>query len=457
MRRQLALLLLAAVAAAGLSACSRTHETTLRNGLRVIVQEDHRSPVVVSQLWYKVGSIDEPKGETGISHMLEHMMFKGTKKYPAGQFSRIIAENGGQENAFTSSDYTVYFQILEKSRLPIAFKLESDRMQNLILDPKAFKTEHQVVMEERRMRTEDSPAGRLYEGFSAAAFHVSPYGNPTIGWKEDVEGLTTDKVRAWYQRFYAPNNATLVVVGDVKPGEVIDLARKYFGHIPARRIERGKIPAEPPQIKSRRVTVSAPAKVPEVMIGFHVPVLGQADKPWEPYALDVLSGLLSGGRSARLPQELVRRDRIAVSADSSYDDVSRAPNLFVLDATPAEGHTVEQLQAALLAQIDRIKKDPISKTEMERVKAQVTASDVYQRDSMFYQAMEIGMLETTGQDWHLIDHYADQIASVTPKQVKEVARRYLIPSNMTVAVLKPLPLKGPAPRPMMPGGSDVLR
>jgi zinc protease len=457
MQRQLAILLLVALATTGLSACSRTHETTLGNGLRVIVQEDHRSPVVVSQLWYKVGSIDEPKGETGISHMLEHMMFEGTKKYPKGAFSRIIADNGGRENAFTASDYTVYFQTLEKSRLPIAFKLEADRMQNLTLDPKAFKTEHQVVMEERRMRTEDSPEGKLYEGFSAAAFHVSPYGNPTIGWKKDVENLTVAKVRAWYKRFYAPNNATLVVVGDVKPREVFALARKYFGHIPARKIERSPIPVEPPQTKTRRVVVSMPAKVPQVLIGFHTPVLGHAKKPWEPYALDVLSGLLSGGRSAMFSQQLVRTERVAASADSDYDDVSRAPNLFILEGTPAEGHTVAQLEKAMLAQIETIKKDPISKQAMERVKAQVTAADVYQRDSMFYQAMEIGMLATTGLDWRLTKHYADNIASVTPAQVKEVAERYLIPSNMTVAVLKPLPLKGAAPQPMMPGSSDVLR
>ncbi|MEJ2107135.1 MAG: pitrilysin family protein [Acidiferrobacteraceae bacterium] len=457
MRRQFPVFLAIVLAAIALSGCSRTHETTLANGMRIIVQEDHRSPVVVSQVWYKVGGIDEPKGITGISHVLEHMMFKGTKKHPAGEFSRIIAENGGRENAFTSRDYTVYFQTLEKSRLPIAFELEADRMQNLTLDPKEFKKELQVVMEERRMRTEDSPAGRLYEGFSAAAFHVHPYGNPIIGWSEDLKHLTVDKVRDWYKRFYAPNNATLVVVGDVKPKEVIELARKYFGPVPRHKINRTIPPPEPPQKETRHVEVSVPAKVPQIMIGFHTPVLGKTKKPWEPYALDVLSGLLSGGKSARLPQELVRRQRVAVAADSGYDDIARAPDLFTLSATPANGHTVKDVQQALLQQIERIKDDPITKQEMDRVKAQVTASDVYQRDSMFYQALEIGMLATTGLDWRLIDSYANQINSVTPEQVREVAKRYLVPKNMTVAVLKPLPLKGPAPRPMMPGGSDVIR
>jgi zinc protease len=419
------------------SACSKTHESTLGNGLKVIVQEDHRSPVVVSQIWYKIGGIDEPKGITGVSHVLEHMMFKGTKKHPAGEFSRIIAENGGRENAFTSRDYTAYFQTLEKSRLPIAFELEADRMRNLTLDPKEFKKEIQVVMEERRMRTEDKPEGKLFEQFNSTAYRVHPYGNPIIGWMEDLKGLTVDDVAKWYRRWYAPNNATLVVVGDVEPKEVLALAKKYFGPVPRQELKPSNLPAEPPQTETRRVVVKEPATVPSIILGYHVPVLGQAKPKWEPYALEVLAGILDGGKSARFSTELVRNLRIASSAGAGYDAVSRAPSMFLLNGTPANGHTTAQLEQALLDQIERVKKEPVNDDELQRVKAQVTASDVYKRDSVFYQAMEIGMLESSGLSREYVDEYVDRINAITAKQVREVAEKYLVNSNLTVAVLEP--------------------
>jgi len=436
-----------------LSACSKTHETTLSNGLKVIVQEDHRSPVVVSQIWYKIGGIDEPRGITGVSHVLEHMMFKGTEKHPSGEFSRIIAENGGRENAFTSRDYTAYFQTLEKSRLPIAFELEADRMRNLTLDEKEFRKEIQVVMEERRLRTEDKPEGKLFEQFSSTAYKVHPYGNPIIGWMEDLKALTIDDVASWYRRWYAPNNATLVVVGDVEPKAVMALAKEHFGPIPRQELEPSVLPAEPQQTETRRVVVKEPATVPSIMLGYHAPVLGQAQPKWEPYALEVLAGILDGGKSARFSTELVRKQRIASSAGAGYDAVSRAPSMFLLSGTPANGHTVKELEQALLNQIERIKTEPISEQELQRVKAQVTASDVYQRDSVFYQAMEIGMLETSGLSRHYVDEYVDRIDAVTAKQVRTVAKKYLVDSNLTVAVLEPQAFgkQKRAPR-AMPGG-----
>ena len=406
-------------------------DKTLSNGLRVIVKVDNRSPVVVSQLWYRVGSMDEVPGKTGLSHLLEHMMFKGTKTLKPGEFSKIIARNGGR-------NYTTYFQTLEKSRLPIALKLEADRMHNLQFKDDEFKHERAVVMEERRLRTEDKPEGRLYEAFLHAAYKVHPYGRPVIGPMQDIKNLTADDVRNWYHKWYVPNNATLVVVGDVNPKNVLRLAKKYFGPIPAGKLPQRHIPAEPEQHKTRNVVLKIPAQVPSILIGFHTPVLGQDNKEWEPYALDMLAGVLDGGDSARFSSRLVRKEHIAASADAGYDSVARAPSLFTVSATPYNGRTVSSLKKAVLAEIDKLKNNLVTPEEMKRIRAQVIASDVYQRDSMFYQGMEIGMLTTSGLDWRLADDYVDHIKQVTPQQIQAVAKKYLVPENMTVAILQPV-------------------
>jgi zinc protease len=438
-----------------LAGCGRgpsVHETRLDNGLKVVVEEDHRAPVVVSQVWYKVGSSYEPAGLTGISHMLEHMMFKGTRAHKAGEFSRIIAENGGRENAFTGLDYTAYFQQLEKSRLAVSFELEADRMRNLVLDDKEFQKERKVVREERRMRTDDQPESLVYERFMATAFKHSPYHHPVIGWAKDIENYKVEDLKNWYQRWYAPDNATLVVVGDVDPQAVFKLAQKYFGPVRPSEIKPPKSPVEPKQTETRVVHVKAPAQVPYIILGFHVPVETSKDiDPWEPYALDVLANILDGGSSARLPKDLVRGKQIAAAVSSGYNRLARLPTLFMVDANPAEGHTVDELKTAILEEIDRLKQTPVSPTELERVKAQAVASDVYQRDSMFYQAMKIGMLETVGLSWRRVDDYVDRIREVTPAQVQAVAKKYLNPSNMTVGILDPQPISGPR-KPMQPGG-----
>ncbi len=419
-----------------LTGCGTAQEITLDNGLRVIVKEDHRSPVVVSQVWYKVGSQDEPEGLTGMSHVLEHMMFQGTKRLKPNEFSRIIAENGGRENAFTSYDYTAYFQRLEKSRLAISFELEADRMRNLLLNEKEFDKEIRVVMEERRLRTEDRPEALAYEKFMATAYQVHPYKHPIIGWMRDLENMTVEDLRRWYRRMYAPNNAILVVVGDVKPKEVFALAKKYFGPVPSRSVDRPVIPAEPAQKSERRVRLALPAKVPYLIIGYHVPVLTPEDS-WEPYALSVLAGILDGGDSARFSRELVRDKKIAANVDVGYDPVSRSPGMFLIDGTPAGGRTLEELERAINAQIERIKTEPVSEDELKRVKAQVVAANVYSRDSVFYQAMQVGRLAATGLDWRLNDKYVDRVNAVTAEQVLEVAKKYLIKTNRTTAVLDP--------------------
>ena len=438
------------------------HEFKLNNGLKLVVQEDHRSPVVVSQVWYRAGSLDEVNGKTGVAHVLEHMMFKGTKQIPAGQFSRLVAAAGGKENAFTSADYTCYFQQLEKSHLALSFKLEADRMANLIITDAEFAKEIKVVMEERRWRTEDKPQSKVNEQFQSTAFKAHPYARPVVGYMNDLENMTAADAREWYNTWYAPNNATIVVVGDVKAQDVLKLAKQHFGKLKAKKLPARKPQTEPAQIGERRIVVKAPGKLPYLAMGYHVPTLMGAEsssvpsksstsstlgKPstpeqgWEPYALDVLAGVLSGNDSARLNQKLVRETALAVDVGAGYDSTSRGREaLFELVGTPSEGKTVVELEAALIAEIDRIKTGGVTQQELDRVKAAVIASDVYQRDSMFYQAMQIGQLETMNYSWRLLKEYPDKLKAVTSEQVQAVAKKYLIKDNMTVATLDPQPI-----------------
>ena len=428
-------------------------EFKLNNGLKLVVQEDHRSPVVVSQVWYRAGSLDEVNGKTGVAHVLEHMMFKGTKRIPAGQFSRLVAAAGGKENAFTGADYTCYFQQLEKSHLPLSFKLEADRMANLIITDAEFAKEIKVVMEERRWRTEDKPQSKVNEQFQSTAFKAHPYARPVVGYMNDLENMTAADAREWYNTWYAPNNATIVVVGDVKAQDVLKLAKQHFGQLKAKKLPARKPQTEPTQIGERRIVVKAPGKLPYLTMGYHVPTLigvelssvpsapGTAEQAWEPYALDVLAGVLSGNDSARLNQKLVRETSLAVDVGAGYDSTSRGREaLFELVGTPSEGKTVAELEAALIAQIELIKSGGVTQQELDRVKAAVIASDVYQRDSMFYQAMQIGQLETMGYSWRLLKEYPDKLKAVTSEQIQAVAKKYLIKDNMTVATLDPQPI-----------------
>jgi len=416
------------------------HSYELKNGMKVIVKEDHRSPVAISMVWYGVGSSYEHGGITGISHVLEHMMFKGTKRYPAGEFSAIIADNGGEENAFTSYDYTAYYQYLAADRLEIAFKLESDRMRNLSLPEKEFKKEVEVVKEERRLRTDDNPTSLTFEQFQAAAWVNSPYHNPVIGWMADLDSLKVEDLRAWYRKWYAPNNATLVVVGDVKPEQVLKLAKQYFGVLPADGIATVKPQNEEKQRGERRVIVKAPAELPYLIIGYKVPVVGHAEEEWEPYALEVLASLMAGGDTSILQRELVRGKELASGIDADYSAFSRMKNLFTIDAIPAQGHDVAEIEKAIEQQVDSLRNTPVSKEELDRVKAGVIASEIYQRDSVQHQAIVIGMLETLGLGWQTMEEYADRISAVTAEQVQAVARKYLIDEHKTVAVLDPQPI-----------------
>lgn len=434
------------------SIAASVSEFTLDNGLKLIVKEDHRAPVVVAQIWYKVGSSYEHDGITGVSHILEHMMFKGTQAHPAGEFSRIIAEQGGRENAFTGRDYTAYFQQLEKSRLPISFELEADRMRGLLLPSEEFDKERKVVMEERRLRTEDKPQSLTYERFNSVAFQTNPYRTPVIGWMNDLENLNVEDLRTWYQHWYAPNNATLVVAGDVDPKEVYQLAKQFYGPVPRREVHTPKPRRSVVQQGIKRITVKRPAKLPYLIMGYQVPVVKTAQLEWEPYALEVAAYLLAGDDSSRFARNLVRGKQVAASVDTSYDPFSRVDNLFIIDAVPSAGVDVAQMEKHIREQLLQLRDQDLNESELQKIKTQAVAAKVYERDSVFYQAMQIGQLETVGLDWRLADRYVERIKAVTPQQVQEVVAKYFIDDHLTVAVLEPLPTEAPAATPAQPGG-----
>tara|TARA_Y100001936_G_scaffold237184_1_gene267463 strand:+ start:16502 stop:17893 length:1392 start_codon:yes stop_codon:yes gene_type:complete len=421
-----------------------SYEYMLANGLKMIIKEDHRSPVVVSQIWYKAGSIDELNGTTGVAHVLEHMMFKGTKNVDKGDFSKKIAAVGGRDNAFTSRDFTGYFQQLHKSDLALAMKLEADRMRNLVLTQEEFAKEIKVVMEERRLRTDDRPHALLYEKLMSVAYQSHPYRRPIVGWMNDLENMSVGDAQEWYDRWYAPNNALLVIVGDVDPKEVYSLAQKYYGKIKARPIVSlalRKPQREVVQTGIKRIQVKAPAKMPYLIMGYHVPTLHDVENDWEPYALEMLVGVLDGNESARLNKELVRDQHIAISISADYDSVGRGPGMFFLNGTPSEGKSVDELEAALRSEIARIVSNGVTEKELSRAKAQVVSGHVFQLDSMFYQAMQIGQLESVGLSYHNVDTIIKKLQSVTAKQVRDVAIKYLIDDSLTVAVLDPQPIE----------------
>lgn len=414
-------------------------ETTLDNGLKVIVKEDRRAPSVVHMVWYGIGSMDEPDGVSGIAHMLEHMMFKGTDKVAPGEFNARVAAVGGRDNAFTGRDYTAYYQQIPPQYLEDMMSLEADRMANLKITAEQFKPEQAVVMEERRLRTDDSPRALVYEQLMATAFQAHPYRRPVIGWMPDIAAYTVDDARAWHRDWYTPNNARLVVVGDVDHQAVFDMARRHYGPIPSRQVTAQRISTEPEQRGPRHTVVRAPAELAYLALAWHAPTLRDTANDRDVYALQVLSAVLDGFDGARLPRHLVREQRVAVSVGAGYSGIGRGPALFIIDAAPAAGHTIAEVEAALRAQIKRIQDEGISETELQRVRTQAIASEVYKRDSLMGQAMEIGYLEASGHSWRDESALLDGLRRVTAAEVQSVAQRYFIDSQLTRAELDPLP------------------
>ena len=441
-------LLAGAALAAALAppAFANPYETTLANGMKLIVKEDRRAPSAVHMVWYRAGAMDEPSGVSGVAHVLEHMMFKGTKTLAPGEFNQRVAAVGGRDNAFTSKDYTAYFQQVPPAHLGTVMALEADRMENLVLGDEEFARELEVVKEERRLRTDDQPRALVHEQLMATAFQAHPYRRPVIGWMTDLEAMQAEDARAWYRRWYAPNNAWLVVVGDVDHQEVFRQAERHYGAIAARALPARRISAEPAQRGPRSAVVKAPAELPYLAMAWQVPALRDPAADREAYALQVLAAVLDGHDGARLNRHLVRDARLALSAGAGYDGSSRGPALFYLDGVPAPGHSMDELEAALRAELQRIRDTGVSAAELARVKTQAVASRVYKRDSLMGQAMEIGFLEAAGLSWRDEERLLEGLRTVTAEEVQAVARRYFTDDHLSMARLEPQALAEPRPR-----------
>jgi len=415
----------------------RVREKVLDNGLKILVLEDDKAPVAVMQVWYRSGSRNEQLGKTGLAHVLEHMMFKGTEKTGPEQYSKIIQRNGGNENAFTSNDATTYFASIASDRIGVVIELEGDRMQNLKFDEAQFAPELQVVVEERRLRTDNTPVSVLFEQLNSSAYSAHPYEWPIIGWMNDLRQLTREDALGWYRTYYAPNNAVVIVVGNVDPAETFAAVEKAFGSIPRGTPPPAVRAIEPKQQGERRVVVQREAQLPYVAMAYHVPNLHEADA----YPLEVLAGVLAGGKSSRLHKRLVYEKRIARDAGADFDLTSVDPGLFYVYAQPLPGKTARQAEDALLAEITTVQRTLVDERELRKVKNGMESASVFAQDSLFYQGMLLGQYEMTG-DWRALDKYLPGIRAVTAEDVRRVAAAYLIPTNRTVAVLDPLPITG---------------
>jgi len=414
------------------AARSEIMERTLDNGMHIILKKDSRAPVVTSHVWYKIGSADEFSGKTGLSHALEHMMFKGTKKNPGGTFSEVISKLGGRENAFTSKDYTAYYQTLPSEYLEDAIRLESDRMSNLVINKDDFNKEIEVIKEERRLRTDDQPEGIAYEQLYASAYNNSSYHDPIIGWMEDLNNMTEKDISDWYNKWYAPNNATAVIVGDIDFENTFKLVEKYYGNKKNKNNSKRLHRAEPYQFGEKNISIKIKDKPSYLILGYKAPSINNKKiDSWECYALSVLSGLLSSGQNSRLQKILVRDKKLASYADSGYSFFARYDSLFMIDVNPIIGKKISTIKNELDKIIADLQTKLVTNKELDRIKAQVLAYEVYQRDSIDYQARILGMAKTSIGDIKIIEDYTANINSVTAEQVRKVAKKYLIPSLKT--------------------------
>ena len=410
------------------------NEYKLDNGLKILIVEDHKAPTATFQIWYKVGSRNEGIGKTGLSHLLEHMMFKGTSKYGPKTFSQTIQRAGGTDNAFTSREYTGYFELLASDRIELPIELEADRMQNLILTPQAVLSERDVVMEERRLRYEDDPQNMVFEEVMATAFKNHPYRWPVIGWMSDLKTLNPEDLIKHYKTYYTPDNAVVIVVGDVKSEEILSRIKTAFGSLPSGPPIKNTDPEEDEQRGEKRIYVKKEAELPYIISAYKVPNINHEDS----FALEVLGNILSEGKSSRLYNSLVYEKQIAVSAWASYDGLHNDPFLFFAGATASHGKTVEDVENALINEIEKIKKEPPSEQEVRKAKNQIEASFIMEQDSIYMQARTIGTYEMVG-GWRLLEKYLDGIRKVSPEDVRRVAAKYLITERRTTGILIPVP------------------
>ncbi len=417
-------------------------EATLDNGLRVLVQDDPRNPIVAVQVFYRVGSRNERPGATGLAHFLEHMMFKGTPTYGRGQVARLIEENGGRDNAYTTKDLTSYYTNIAADKLDLVLRIEADRMRHLLLDAAEIDSERKIVMEERRTRSEDDPDGLVYEAMSSLAFVAHPYRWPIIGWMSDIARINRAELRAFYDTYYLPNNAIVVIAGDVRAPAALAMVRRHFAGV-----RRGPAPppvtaVEPPAIDERRLVVRREqAQLPVVNIAWHVPNHTSPDAP----ALEMLSTLLSSGRASRLYQKLVYEKRMVLGAGGDYSYFSLDPSLFWFYAAPLPGQAPEAVEQALLAEIERLKQEVVPEEELARARNQIEASFVWQQDSVFSRASALGRFELLGS-WRLFDDYLPRLRAVTAADLQRVARTYFPLDRKHVSILLPLEPAAPASR-----------
>lgn len=430
---------LVSVAAAGALA-DRVFETTLGNGLKVLILEEPKAPVGTVQVWYKVGSRNEPAGKTGLAHMLEHMMFKGTPTVSGKEFERRVMRNGGTNNAHTAMDATAYYEDFAADRVTLGLELEADRMTHLLIDEKDFFSERQVVAEERRLRIDDQPASVLGETMRATAFMASPYGRPAAGWPTDIQSWTREDAVALYRTYYTPNNATLIVAGAVKKDELLPKIQMLFGGIPRGTAPPPVVTKEPPQQGERRVFVRKEAELPLLFAVHHVPNLTHPDS----YALSVLTYILGGGESARFHQKAVYEKQLASYAGADYNPVRADTYLLGFSAGPLPGKTAEEVEQALYAEVARVQNDGVTQRELQKAKNQIEAEFVFAMDSVHQLANLLGAYESVAS-WRLLDGYIEHVRKVTAADVQRVARQYLIQDNRTVAILIPTkPADAPA-------------
>ncbi len=440
------LLTISALAVSVQAAAAEPHEYLLSNGMKVLLVEMPKAPVATVQVWYKVGSRNEVMGRAGLSHMLEHMMFKGTAKYPKGSFSRLIRKNGGMDNAFTSQDFTAYFENLAADRVQLALEMEADRMQGLILDQNELKTEREVVKEERRLRTEDDPQGALVEALFAQAYLSHPYHWPVIGWFGDLDAMTLDDLQRHYDTYYSPNNATLIVVGDIKAEQLLPTIKHLFEPIPRGPEPKPVATMEAEQKGERRFLLKREAQVPFVMMGYRVPNYTSEDS----YALDVLESILSHGKSSRLYQSLVYDQKLSLAVGAEYGLMQTDPGLFYFYALVSPGQKVEVVEEALHKEIKRLQSEAPTEQELQRAKNQVEAARIFEQDSNFRHAMLLGQAESVGAGWRKVDQFLERIRAVTAKDVQRVAGQYLLEDSRTVGSLIPV-----TPKPAEPPTASV--
>ena len=415
-----------AIAESALAIAPNLESFTLDNGLQVVVIPDRRAPVATHMIWYKVGSADEPEGQSGVAHFLEHLMFKGTTAYPDGAFSKMVAERGGQENAFTSTDYTAYYQKVAKEHLPLMMKLEADRMQNLILTDDVVAPERDVVLEERRMRVDSEPGSRLREALTAVLFVNHPYGSPVIGWQSEIEALNKEAAIAFYDRFYTPNNAVVVIAGDVDVETVRELAAETYGMVPRRAEPGARIrPAEPPIAGERRVAVSDPRVRQESVSQTWIVPSQTTGSGRAPEALDILSYILGEGPSSRLHKALVLDQEAALSAGAFYSGGGLDHGRFGVYATPRPGHSLEEVERLIAEELKKLLETGVSEEEVERARNSMIASAIYAQDNQAGLARLFGGALASGQTIEDVQTWPSQIAAVTPEDVIDAARTYL--------------------------------